>query len=80
MPKLRESLLEVMIDYFAIREEEVKSHDANRPLMGNVKAISFHKRPVRRQQDPTNNAINNNIESFCSDSLLPFEFSHKELR
>ena len=67
-----------MIDYFVIREEEVKSHDANRPLRGNVKTISFHKIATQiKQQDPTNNVINNNIESFCSDSLLPFEFSHK---
>ena len=61
MSKFRESFLDIMVDYFVIREDEVKGHDANRPLMGNVKAMSYHKSPVNRQQDPTNNVINNNI-------------------
>jgi hypothetical protein len=40
MPKLRTSLIEVMLDYFEVREEEDKRH--NRPLLGSVKSINYH--------------------------------------
>ena len=65
MPKLREALTEVMLDYFVGREK-FKCHETSYSLLGSVKNVNYHQ-PQPKQSIPQANTIsNNNIESFCS--------------
>lgn len=75
MVEFKESFIEILLEYFISNEEEYKNREINKLLVNNIKNINYYKKinvDISKKRVEDQGMINNIIESYYSESLLPF--------
>lgn len=81
--EFKESFIEILLEYFISNEEEYKNREINKLLVNNIKNINYYKKinvDISKKRVEDQGMINNIIESYYSESLLPFEFNLQEIK